>query len=248
MSILVSDLLSDQTVVYEYVVGSSDGTSEAPSPPHLSTVTCSHQGTVVTMDTRNAVVQESVQESVIYMNSVELGSPEGELGSGMHNTSSGTTRQKTSVGLSSSHLGPDRSVKTSPPVELTIPLATMSSGGQASMSQVREGRFSLREVAEGSSAETLPVSLPGLLPLACPVRCGVCDEECVNNDCIKSHMEGKHAARDEAYPCDVCGLAYPDKRSLLGHLKTTHEAADTTCQVGCHWQVCSSVNDHRSLF
>ena len=225
-------------MVYEYVVGSSDGTSEAPSPPHLSTVTGSHQGTVVTMDTRIAVVQESVQESVIYMNSVELSSPEGELSSGTHNASSGTARRKTSAGLSSSHPGSDRSLKTSPPAELSIPLSTVSSGGQASTSQVREGRFRLREVAEGgsNSAETLPVSLPGLLPLACAVRCGVCDE-CVNNDCVKSHMEGKHASRDEAYPCDVCGLAYPDKRSLLGHLKTTHEAAGITCQVGCHWQV-----------
>ncbi|XP_070207435.1 uncharacterized protein [Littorina saxatilis] len=78
--------------------------------------------------------------------------------------------------------------------------------------------------------QTLPSSLPGILPLDSAVRCGLCHEELVKEQ-VAQHMEVIHASREKAVNCDVCSLVFPNKRRLLVHLKSTHEAANLTCQI-----------------
>lgn len=68
-------------------------------------------------------------------------------------------------------------------------------------------------------------------PPSLKMKCGICEKVCLNEADFIQHMEVQHELKGEIFWCEVCSLAYPDRRSLLAHLKSKHVASSCTCQV-----------------
>ncbi|KAK7482545.1 hypothetical protein BaRGS_00026256, partial [Batillaria attramentaria] len=67
-------------------------------------------------------------------------------------------------------------------------------------------------------------------PISTGLCCGVCSAVC-DEDGVSDHMRRWHAAPGDPVRCQVCSLAFPEKRLLFAHLRSEHEAAGFTCQL-----------------